>query len=71
MADRFHACRFWPDCRIHLGQPAPRAFSAANVAEMAEDLADGARLIDVAARFATTSGRVAGLVRIHHLPEGG
>ena len=67
MAEQFHACRFWPDCTIHLGDTPPRAFSAANAAQMAEDLADGCTLTEVAARFGcrlTTVARLtAGLRR--------
>lgn len=63
MIDRYHACRFWPDCEIHRGEQAPRTFTEDNAAQMAEDLADGFSLAEIAAAFGTQPGSVATVIR--------
>lgn len=60
--ERHTTCQHWPDCQIHLGQPRPRQFSAANRAEMRADHAAGRTLVEIAAAFEASTHTVAAIV---------
>jgi hypothetical protein len=63
MAEHHMRCRFWPNCRLHLGQERPRQFSAENRTEMRVLHVQGWALKEIAESFDTSAGVVAKVLK--------
>lgn len=70
MSEAYLRCRYWPRCRIHLGQTPPRHFSPANRREMAELRSEGLPYADIAEMFGTSPYRVSEIVNQTQKPFG-
>lgn len=62
MAENHTRCRFWPNCRLHLGHERPRYFTTDNRDEMAELHDNGWALAEIAEAFECTPSTVTKMI---------
>lgn len=70
MSELHQRCRFYPNCRIHLGVPPPRRFSEDNQQEMAELFRQGWQYTEIAAYFGTDPNTISRTVIKKRAPFG-